>query len=529
MKKVRIYLFLFIVTLLYGCGETGVERGAFARIDVWDAPLLPVKIKCSLNRGRQDIERPMEIYDKLLGGYEEELIPVICEEELSETEWEEDIRPYMEYDWLQDKYILKKYTENLYLRMQLMDLNMDGQREMLVFQSFGKYDFGSVYTVEGRRVVYCGRIPAECEPGKIYNLGAFNYVTLNYERTSYIAGCMECSGLFKNKFLDYWPFSYIDVYQNEEGEVKCLSGVCNGEQFEIYESTFDGKEVTCELLYAVRPTLDLENEDLHWNYLTAENRGNWDEAKTDDGGFTKLNGVMSEYMDGYKKVKIPPVTSDYTVPVLEHSENLVTEQYERVKHNWILTGGHRANIDKRKRQSETVRNNIRAGFITAMEGTVTDGESAIALGELFKEFYDSYPEEVRLSDSTPTQIVTSVEIEGGIYRNIYFLNYDDIGVNLIGYNQLNGDISGEQLYVLCITLDTPRFSTSKGIRVGMTVDELIKAYGRIDVEYEEGMWNCTYEKDGLDIEFDVEEGKISAIHLYRTDLYKQAIKETKEP
>lgn len=249
-------------------------------------------------------------------------------------------------------------------------------------------------------------------------------------------------------------------------------------------------------------------------------------------------------MEGYEKVRIPSVSSDYAFPVLEHSGDRTTKEWERVKHNRILTGGMRGSFDKEKRQSEIVRNNIRAGFIRAMEGTVTDGESVVAPGEDLKDFYDSYPGEVRWSESAPTQIVTSMEIEGGGYRNIYFLDYDDISFNLIGYNRQNGDTSENHLYVFTIDLYTPRFSTSKGIRAGMSADELLKVYKRLEVEctdaeyvehvgeryiytYKE-RFIYTYKKDGLEIDFYVEEGKIFRIRLHRTDLFDRAVKETED-
>lgn len=540
MKKVRLFLLLLIITLLYGCGENGggAEQPAFVKAGRSELRI-PVKLKCSLDGGWQEAEGLIEIRDELITAYEEELVPVTWEEELSKTEWDEDIRPYMEYDWLQYADIYKEYTEKSYVRMQLMDLNMDGQREMLLLQSVDGCDSVSVYTVENGRVVYCGLIPAD-GPEKPYNRHcSFYNLMMDSERETHTADRIEGSGNLEGGFWDFWPDSNIDVYQNREGKFKYISGVCLPEWFEIYESTFDGKEITCELLCRVKPDLIYRNSK--WEYLTAENDKS---PEIDDRTLTKLNGLLAEHMEGYEKVRIPSVSSDYAFPVLEHSEDRTTEEWERVKHNRILTGGMRGSLDKEERQSEIIRNNIRAGFIRAMEGIVTDGESVVAPGEDLKEFYDSYPGEVLWSESTPTQVVTSMEIEGGGYRNIYFLNYDDIGFNMIGYNQQNGDTSENHLYVFTIDLYTPRFSTSKGIRVGMSADELLKTYKELDVECTDAeyvelvgeryvytykkRYIYSYKKDSLEIDFYVEEGKISSIRLHRTDLFNRAVKETED-
>ena len=530
MKKAHLFLILLLITLLYGCGETGAEaeQPAFAKTGGLELRI-SVKLKRSLDKGRRSVWRPIEIRDELLAAYEEELVPVTWEEELSKTKWDEDIRPYMEYDWLQyaGAGIYKEYTEKSYVRMRLMDLNMDGQREMLLIQSVDGCDFVSVYTVENGRVVYCGLIPAD-GPGKSYNRCSFYNLMTDKERKTHTADRTGQTGGLEGGFLNFWPDSDIDVYQNGEGKFKYISSVCLSGWFEIYESTFDGREITCERLCRVKTDLIYRNSK--WNYLTAEDDKS---PEIDDGALTKLNGLLAEHMEGYEKVRIPSVESDYAFPVLEHSQDRVTEEWERVKHNRILTGGMRESLDKEERQSEIVRNNIRAGFIRAMEGAVTDGESVVAPGEDLKEFYDSYPEEVRWSESTPTQIVTSMEIEGGGYRNIYFLNYDDIGFDMIGYNQQNGDTSENHLYVFTIDLYTPRFSTSKGIRVGMSADELLKAYKELEVEqnyantYKE-RYIYTYKNDNLEIEFYVEEGKISSIRLHRTDLFNRAVKETED-
>lgn len=135
---------------------------------------------------------------------------------------------------------------------------MDGQREMLLLQSVDGCNFVSVYTVENGRAVYCGLIPAD-GPGKSYNDCSFYNLMIDSERKTHTADRTERSGGLEGGFLNFWPDSDIDVYKNGEGEMKYLSSVCLPGWFEIYESTFDGREITCEILFRVKPDLIYRN------------------------------------------------------------------------------------------------------------------------------------------------------------------------------------------------------------------------------------------------------------------------------
>lgn len=155
--------------------------------------------------------------EEAAANYETELI--MTEAELESIDWDEEIRPYMEYDWICDKNI-ERYCDTSWY-MQLADLNLDGQREMLVtLPIYQGEDLIFIYTVEDETVVYCGKIIA----GAAYN-----------DNASFI------------KTGGYLPSNYIDVYQNESGELKYLSSEddLHGTfgYYQIYESTFDGKSI----------------------------------------------------------------------------------------------------------------------------------------------------------------------------------------------------------------------------------------------------------------------------------------------
>lgn len=155
--------------------------------------------------------------EEAAANYETELI--MTEAELESIDWDEEIRPYMEYDWICDKNI-ERYCDTSWY-MQLADLNLDGQREMLVtLPIYQGEDLIFIYTVEDETVVYCGKIIA----GAAYN-----------DNASFI------------KTGGYLPSNYIDVYQNESGELKYLSSEDDLRgtfgYYQIYESTFDGKSI----------------------------------------------------------------------------------------------------------------------------------------------------------------------------------------------------------------------------------------------------------------------------------------------
>ncbi len=104
--------------------------------------------------------------------------------------------------------------------------------------------------------------------------------------------------------------------------------------------------------------------------------------------------------------------------------------------------------------------------------SVSDSDFTITLGMLFEDF-EYYEEEL------PTVIVGNCA--GNIYaygawHDVYFHPYTDLTVYTSDYNPVNHDMSGENIYIVQIDIDTSRFCTSRGITIGTTLDELMEAY-----------------------------------------------------
>ena len=241
----------------------------------------------------------------------EELEPVMTAEELEQLgqiEWDENIRPYMEYNWISDERIERNdWASNLWV-MQLADLNMDGQPEMLVSEYFYSLDdLTHVYTLKDGEVIYCGKIIASA---------AFEY-NESYGGSSYL------------------PSYYIDVYQNDEGEFRYLSS----EEFarmeghyQIYESSFDGTGISCEPVFAISYA-HVSGGNTNYYYEI----GDWHEKENetpDDENYTAFHQVMEEYMEGYEKVDIDFVVCEYRVPTL--AGVLPEEQQEIVRNNIVF-------------------------------------------------------------------------------------------------------------------------------------------------------------------------------------------------
>lgn len=523
-KKAYMLILFLIIALLFGCAENEESFPAFLQLNKRDEGSLLTDMEGAFDKVREDAMWSMEQYEELLEACQEKLVPVAWKEELSDMEWEEDIRPYMEYDWLRDEHIFRSYTSDESFRMQLADLNMDGQREMLVSQSGEDgCDTLSVYTVMDGKVAYCGFVPTGYKPGDYFDFWPSYDIRLYWNNALFTTKCIvhwkKIDRTDEEQFLKFWPLCYIDAYQNKEGEFRYLSGVCRNGCFEIYESTFDGTEITYRPVISVMPSFVDTDEELSWKYLTAENWNEWDKAETDDKYMGESYSLVKEYMEGYEKVNIQFVMSDYAVPANKGIDRLSDNQQVVIQDNLIDEDIQQA--FHTEGQHAVIKDNIQAGFVRTMEGTVTDSEVTVTLGEKYYEFLKQYNEGPILTD--PSGYVTKVRVGEGLrtenFRDITYRNFDDISFDRIGYNMLNGDVSGEQ-YILLIKLWTPRFSTFRGIRVGMSQAQLQEAYGNLESEYlDDNKLKYTYRRDGLVIDFFVEEGKISEIWLQRTDMY----------
>lgn len=295
VKYISCLIGMIGLCVLSGCGNTVADSGStLEQADMNNESMLE---QADMNNGTA--------LGKKLVDYEAKRM--MSEEELSEIEWKETISPYMEYDWLNDEHVELYY--DTYWRMQLADLNQDGQEEMLVTLWIYNMDSRTyVYTVEDGTVVYCGRIFA----GRAY----------------------EDNDLFMEQ-ASWLPLNYIDVYENENGEFRYLSGntFLKGDHgyYQIYENKFDGKQIISEPLYAINFYRDADGKMI---YQYAE--GDWlkrESEVTDDPNFTAFTQEIEAYMKGWGRVDITFLVSNFWVPGF--AKVLPEEKKEIVRDNIV--------------------------------------------------------------------------------------------------------------------------------------------------------------------------------------------------
>lgn len=147
--------------------------------------------------------------------------------------------------------------------------------------------------------------------------------------------------------------------------------------------------------------------------------------------------------------------------------------------------------------------------------SVSDSKFTITVGTLLEDFY--YDEEEIFFESSANNLVGTVNV-GGRNHNVYFHAYTDISIQTTDYNLIINDMSGRNIYIKTIILWTPRFCTSKGITVGVTVDELKDVYGSENLELlDEDVPERTryrYVDGNITMDFYIEQELITEIHLY---------------
>lgn len=147
--------------------------------------------------------------------------------------------------------------------------------------------------------------------------------------------------------------------------------------------------------------------------------------------------------------------------------------------------------------------------------TVSDSNFTLTLGMLFKDFH--YDQEEILSEVTPNNYIGFITIDG-IHHDWYFHKYTDLELRTSDYNPVISDMSGKNVYIMQIILRTPRFCTSKGITVGVTIDELKEVYGSENLELlDEDVLERTrysYVEGNVLTDFYVEEEQVTEIWLH---------------
>lgn len=328
--------------------------------------------------------------------WSKQLEPILTGEELEQLEvleWDEKIRPYMEYDWVGDEGLLSiDFSGASSWTFQLADLNQDGQPEMLV--SLSQYarslpDFIRVYTIQDGTVIYCGAID-----------GGWRRLELKCE-------------------LEYFPSYYVDVYQKSTGEFRYLSceyfyNYNEYNYYQFYESTFDGTTVSCQPVYAIRYLAD-EIEGVTDQRYMAGDCTEWDmekwETGMDDEMYSAFRQAMKEYMQGYEKVDIDFTLSQYEMPGLAF--RLPSEQQEMIRDNIVasfaqalgymegptaedasandVTAISVSGKEELAIENGSIQQEIISGNFEHLEGEFTDGDT---YSEYMTEWYSRRKEEL---------------------------------------------------------------------------------------------------------------------------------------
>ncbi len=234
-----------------------------------------------------------EFVEEMILVYEDILQPIGTEEEfdkLDAIDWDEAIRPFMEYNWLEDSGIEANHLVDNRWVMQLGDLNQDGQPEMLISEViYNKEEFTYIYTVKDGEVVSCGK--------------------LNGSRDYMFQEDFSGAGAF-------YPSYYVDVYQNDDGDLRILS--CDVVQMadwgwvQIYAGTYDGTAISCEPVYGAGYAKSSDGAMHYTCYvgdIVEENK-----QIEDDEQYSEFNRLMDEYMEGYEKVDVDFIASEYYPP-----------------------------------------------------------------------------------------------------------------------------------------------------------------------------------------------------------------------
>ena len=212
--------------------------------------------------------------------------PWLPEEVMENIDWDEDLIPYLDYDWPNEEKLWLASLGNGSTDFILADLNEDGQRELI----FNIYDWRQpgvthIYTVIDGEVVYCGETLAS---------------DVRFDVDDNV------------KAIPYFPEEIFDVYQDPEGCYQLISygyGNLHGEfgSYSCFETTYDKGQIS--YVPAFGTLYSVSNEDYLYRYWIEENGEDWEDVKWDkaigdDEDFTTLTRLLSEQYADYKKVEV---------------------------------------------------------------------------------------------------------------------------------------------------------------------------------------------------------------------------------
>lgn len=293
MKKSFLVLCIFASVFMLGC--TPREKDKIEEINDSE-PEQEIILSDSSDQG--------ELPETILDDAEKEMIPIMSEEELADIEWDDDLMPYVEYNYFTENEFWDYATMDSHIFISFGDLDLDGQREMMItIPALRDNSRTFLYTIEDGEVTYCG-----------YAMAGRDYTNNSVE-------------------FRFWPKNLFDVYANKQGEFRYFSSDSDlhgtfGSDF-IYESTFENNHISCKPVFAMVHSGD------DYGYWTEDTWDDWENYDPDDENYAALDNIISDYMSDYEKVDVTFLYSEYSIP--GYARNL-EEDSQGAIHNNIVAG-----------------------------------------------------------------------------------------------------------------------------------------------------------------------------------------------
>ncbi|MCH5281548.1 MAG: hypothetical protein J1E61_08775 [Lachnospiraceae bacterium] len=354
MKKKAVSLLLAITMtalMLTGCatGETTREIMENQVEETEEPEVIPEEIEEAAAESEEEKEAvewtKEEWQESIYEDYRDAIIrrtePILSEEVMENIDWDEDLLPYLKYDWLEEEGLWIGTLTLSYAEFSLADLNEDGQRELTITLSDHREPgITYIYTVIDGKVVFCGETLASM---------------IRYDVADNV------------KAIPYFPEDLFDVYKDPDGRYRLISygyGDLHGNYggYYLFESVYDNEQIT--YIPAFGTMYEGYDDECTYSYWIEKNGNGWKEVVGE-------KYVYTNDPDGLYKWMIPK----YNVGVVDDKKytaliQLLSEQYadyEKIDVTfeyspYIVSGDVCVYYDA---DQEAVRYNIRAGLAIA--------------------------------------------------------------------------------------------------------------------------------------------------------------------
>lgn len=259
LKKIFVVLFLLFVAFMFGCTKKGKDE-------------------------TEEIKQ--------------------SDREIANVEWDNDLIPYAEYNFLGENEFWDYSTLDSKIYVSFGDLNLDGQREMMItIPAYRDSSKTFIYTAKDGAVTYCG-----------YTIAGREYTEDSIE-------------------FEFWPENLFDVYVNEKGEFLYFSSDVDAHgtfgSNSIYETIFENNNIS------YKPAFAMVYSGNNYGYWTTDTWDDWENYMLDDENYTALDNIISDDLSNYEKVDVPFNYIEYAVP--GNARDLEEEGQEAIC-NHILAG-----------------------------------------------------------------------------------------------------------------------------------------------------------------------------------------------